>query len=201
MTRLRCVVLLQFATTFALGQLAHQSKPPSVPEKPEALVQSLYNEVVARHPVGIPRGGDMKTFAPYLSTALFHRIDSALACENDYYRRHQNPNLKPEIAWLEFGLFTGGDEKVSPRVFHVEKAQSEKDGSFRVDVRLTWGSPLKPWIWRVVAIVVREHGHFVIDDVIFLKEDDLDDEFSLSETLTSGCDGPHWVGYKAEKAK
>jgi len=199
MTVLRCIILLQFTTMLALGQLAHQSKPPSVPKQPEAMVRSLYREVVARHPVGIPRDVDMKTFAPYLSKSLLHRIDLARACEDDYYRRHQNPNEKPPIDWLEFGLFTGGNEKVSPRSFHVERTQSERDGSFRVYVRLTLGSPRNLWIWHVSAIVVEENGHFVVDDVIFLKDDDLDDESSLSETLASGCDGPRWVGYGEQR--
>jgi hypothetical protein len=67
MTPLRCVILLQFSTTLALGQIAHQSKPPSLPKEPEALVRSLYTEGVARHPLGISIGGYMKVFAPYLS--------------------------------------------------------------------------------------------------------------------------------------
>lgn len=196
MTLLRRIILLQFTTMLALGQFAHQSKLHSVAEQPEAMVRNLYREVVARHPVGIPGDADMKTFAPYLSKSLLHRIDLALACEDDYYRRHQTPNEKPQIEWLEFGLFTGGNEKVSPRALHVERTQSEKDGSFRVYVRLTWGPPSNPWIWRVAAIVVQENGHFLVDDVIFLKDEKtLEDESSLSETLASGCEGPHWVGY------
>ena len=199
MTVLRCVILLQFTTTLALGQVA-QSKPPSPPKQPEAMVRSLYNEVVARHPVGIPRDADMKIFAPYLSKSLLHRINLALACEDDYYRRYQKPNEKPPIEWLEFGLFTGGNEKVSPRAFDIERTQSGKDGYFRVYVRLTWGPPSKPWIWRVAAIVVQESSHFVVDDVIFLKDDEtLDTEFRLSEYLTGGCDGPRWVGYGEQR--
>jgi hypothetical protein len=182
-------------TMLAIGELAQQSKTPSLPKPPEAMVRSLYSEVVARHPVGIPRDADMKALAPYLSKSLLHRIDLALACESDYYRQHQNPKEKPQIEWLELGLFTGGSEKVSPRAFDVERTQSEKDSSFRVYVRLTWGSPSKPWIWRVLAVVVQEDGHFVVDDVIFLKDENLDDvESRLSETLASGCDGPRWVG-------
>jgi len=58
------------------------------------------------------------------------------------------------------------------------------------------GIALDAWIWRVVAVVVQEDGHFVVDDVIFLKDKNLDDvESRLSETLASGCDCPRWVGY------
>jgi hypothetical protein len=119
----------------------------------------------------------------------------ALACEGDYYQHHQKPKEKPQIEWLEFGLFSGGNEKVSPSAFAVERAQSDKDGSFRVQVRLTWGPPSKPWIWRVVVIVVPEDGHSVVDDVIFLKDENSGDvESRLSEILASGCNGGRWVG-------
>ena len=196
MTSLRFIIFLQLTAVLALGQLAYSDDAPGVPKQAEAVVRSLYTEVIARHPVGIPRDADMKAVAPYLSKNLLRRIDLALACENDYYRQHQNPKEKPQIEWLEFGLFTGGNEKVSPSAFDVERTQSEKDGSFRVHLRLTWGSPSKPWIWRVVAIVVLEDGHSVVDDVIFLKDENLDDvESRLSETLASGCDGGRWVGY------
>jgi hypothetical protein len=195
MTFLRFVVLLQLAAVLAFGQLASSDKAPGVPKQAEAVVRSLYTEVVARHPVGIPRDADIKAIAPYLSKNLLRRIDLALACEDDYHRQHQNPKEKPPIEWLEFGLFTGGNEKVSPSAFDVERTQPEKDGSFRLHVRLTWGPPSKPWVWRVVAIVVQEDGHSVVDDVIFLKDEKSGDvESRLSETLASGCNGSRWVG-------
>jgi len=159
-------------------------------------VRSLYREVVTRHPVGIPEDVDMKTFAPYLSKALLHRIDLALACSSDWDRQYPDPNLKPPFGWLEAGLFSGDDERTSPRIFHIETTQSEKNGSFRVYVRLTWGSPPKrPWmIWRVAAIVLRENGRFVVDDVIYLKDKSRDVEWRLSGYLSAGCNGSRWVG-------
>lgn len=203
MTLLRCIIPLLFATTTALGQLAQQSKPPSVPKEAGAVVRSLYSEVVARHPVGIPKDADMKTFAPYLSKSLLHRINLARSCEADYYRRHQNPNLKPEIAWLEFGLFTGGMEEAAPRTFHVLGTEPEKNGSFRVYVELIiiYGTPAnpEPSVWYVAPIVVRKDGKFVVNDVIFLKDySTLQPEFRLSKILASGCDGAHWIGYGKE---
>jgi hypothetical protein len=139
----------------------------------------------------------MKIFAPYLSKALLHRIDVAVACAADYDRQYPDPNLKPTFAWLEAGLFSGGDERASPRAFHIERTESEKDGSFRVYVRLTWGEPPeRPEIWRVAAIVVKENSHFVIDDVIYLKDETRQEVDSrLSEVLSAGCDGPRWVGH------
>src|SRR5208337_2903967 len=173
---------------------ARQSGPARTPKRPEPMVRSLYREVVAHHPVGIPGETDMKVFAPYLSKALRHRIDLAVACSADWDRQHPNPNLKPGIAWLEAGIFSGDDEQASPRAFRIEGTQSEKDGSFRVYVRLTWGSPTNPWLWRVAAIVVPEDDRFVVDDVIYLKDENRDVDSRLSEYLSAGCDGPRWVG-------
>jgi len=178
MTPLRCVILLQFATTFALSQVGQGSEPLTRGLKqPEAVVRSLYSEAVARHPIAIREGADMKIFAPYLSKALRHRIDTAVACAADYDRQYPDPNLKPPFAWLEAGLFSGDDEQASPCGFDIDRTQSEKDGYFRVCVRLTWGSPERARIWQVAAIVLGENGHFVVDDVIY----------NLSERRVARC--------------
>ena len=200
MTLLRCIIPFVFAATTALGQLAHQSKPAGVPQEPGEVVRSLYSEVVARHPVGIPKVADMQSFAPYLSKSLLHKIHLAQACEDDYYRRNQNPNLKPDIEWLEFGLFTGGMENAAPRAFHVLATESAKNGSFRVYVELIimYGEPAnpEPSVWYVAPIVISEDGQFVVDDVIFLKDySTLKNEFRLSEVLSTGCNGTRWVGH------
>jgi hypothetical protein len=199
LSRFLLLLLLLLATPLALGQAAHKTEPASTANRPEALVQSLYTQVVARHPLGIPEGEDMKIFAPFLSKALLHRIDLANACFEDWNRQYPDPNLKPDFGWFESGLFSGDDEQAEPRTFQIERTESEKDGSFHVYVRLTYGSqPEKPWIWQVAAIVVQENGHFAIDDVIYLKEGPegsrLVDSW-LSEYLSAGCDGPRWVGY------
>lgn len=195
MNRLLCIILLQCATTLILGQVPEKSKPAGTPNQPEALVRSFYTELVARHPIGIPGDADMKVFAPYLSTTLLRKIDIAVACGKDWYRQHSDPNMKPEFGWLETGLFSGEDEEASPQAFDVQKARPEKDGSFRVYVRLSRSEPHeKPLHWRVAAIVVRENGHSVIDDVVFPKTD-RDPEMRLSKDLSAGCNGPHWVGY------
>jgi hypothetical protein len=200
MTLIRCIIPLLFATAIAVVQLAEQSKQSNVPQEAGAVVQSLYNEVVARHPVGIPKDADMKAFAPHLSQALVHQIDLAHACEDDYYRNHQTPDVKPPIEWLEFGLFTGGMENAAPGSFHVLGRESEKNGSFRVYVELIimYGLPAhpEPSVWYVAAIVVRENDHFVVDDVVFLKDySTLRNEFRLSQVLRVGCNGSRWVGF------
>jgi hypothetical protein len=167
------------------------------------MVRGLYRDVIARHPIGIPSDAKMKVFTPYLSKALLHRIDLAIACSKDWDRQNPDPNLKPELAWLELGLFSGDSERASPRAFHIERTQRDRDGSFRVYVRLMGGGapPERPWIWRVAAIVVREDSQFVLEDVIYLQDDGQDVESRLSEYLSAGCDGSRWVGYGNKRNK
>ncbi len=196
MNHSRCILLLQVVTTLAFGQAVPKRSQATAPNQPEVLVRSLYTEVVARHPIGISRGADMKIFAPYLSKALLHRIDVAIACAADYDRQYPDPNSKPPFAWLEAGLFSGDDEQAEPRAFEIERTRSEDDGSFRVYMRLTWGAPPeKPLNWSVAAVVVREDNRFVLDDVIYLKDQNREVEARLSQYLSAGCDGTHWVGY------
>jgi hypothetical protein len=196
MTLFRCIVFLQFTTTVALGQLAQEPNPAGLPKEPEALARSLYQQVVARHPLGVPYGADMKVFAPYLSKALLHRFDLNDACFADWHRQNPAPNLKPPVGSIEDGLFSGANEEAEPQAFHIERTESEKDGSFRVRVRLTRGAaPENPLIWRVAAVVVPESGRFVVDDVIYLKDEARDVDSRLSEYLSAGCDGARWVGY------
>lgn len=201
MKHFQFILVQLFVTMLALGQPAHPSKASSLPNQPEALVRSLYTEVVARHPTGISIGVDnMKVFAPYLSKTLLHKINLAMACDDDWVRQHPDPNAKPP--GLEGGLFTGDDLRAEPQSFHIETVQSEKDGSVRVDVKLTHAEPNESrWSWRVAAIVILEDGHFVLDDVIYLRDRPQDADVRLSEYLSHGCDGPHWVGYGNKNAK
>ena len=201
MTPLRCAILMQFMATLALGQPVHQSKSPSLPTQPDALVQSLYTQVVARHPHGIPEGADMMIFGPYLSKALLHRIDLAKACSDDWDRQNPEPHLKAEMA-SAYGLFSGEGVEAEPRAFQIEKTQSEKNGSVRVYVNLTWEKPPeRSWNWRVAAVVLRENGLYVIDDVIYVndgiydKPEDRPADRRLSEYLSAGCNGPRWAAY------
>ena len=162
-------------------------------KEPEALVRGLYEQVVAHHPVDIPYGTNMKIFAPYMSSTLLHKLDLADDCLADWIRQYPDPNLKPPL--YEGGIFSGGEERASPRTFEIEKMESENDGSVRVYVKLTHESaPERPWTWKVAPIVVEENGHLAVDDVIFLKERDGDVDARMTEILAEGCNGPLWVG-------
>lgn len=202
MILLRCAIFLQISLMLAHGQSTHQSLQSNVADKPDAMIARFYHEILARQPVGIPTSADMKAIAPYLSKTLLHRIDLARACEVDYYRLHKNPNVKPEIEWLEFGIFSGGVDKARPSAFHIEKIQVEKNGSLRANVRLTLqDNPSDKWTWRTTIIVAQEDDHFVIDDIVFWKDIDLHTDLRLSELLSAGCEGSHWIGYGSQRVE
>jgi len=197
------MLLLLMATPLTVGNSAqHTDGPPQSAGSPKMLVRSLYTFVVARHPLGVPDENQMKTLGPCLSNALLHRMDLAVACGDDWYRQHPEPNLKPELGWMELGPFSGDNERASPKSFVVEREEAMKNGSFRVYVKLTRPFPGEPpSSWRVAAIVVRENGHFVVDDVIYLKDEELGREYRLSEYLSAGCDGPRWIGFDNQRTE
>jgi hypothetical protein len=195
----RLLLLLPLTMPPAFGQAAGRSKAASKADQPEAMIRSFYREVVARRPHGIPEGRDMKILAPYLSKALLRRIDVVSACYRDWLRQNPDSNLKAPFGLFEDGLFSGANERASPTQFQIERTQPEKDGSFVVYLRLTLQEP-PPEVWRVAAVVQRENGHFVVDDVIYLKDENRLIESRLSEDLSAGCDGPRWVGHRGSTA-
>jgi hypothetical protein len=193
---IRNMHLLTFTTLAAFGQLIGQVESVHPSEQPMALVRGLYAQVVSRHPIGVTKGSDMTTFAPFLSKALRRRIDQTAACEADWFRQYPQAGMKPGFGWLELGLFSGDGEMAGPSAFHVEKTQPKKDGTLRVKVTLTHAeSNEHPWTWQVAVIVRREDRRYVVDDVIYLKDKNSPADVRLSKILSEGCNGSHWVGY------
>ena len=127
--------------------------------------------------------------------ASLERTDQVMARLDQVIRGQTDGGaLQRGVLRFELGLFSGGNERALPGGFHVESVQPEKDGFFRVHVRLKYSEPDRMPYWYVDVILTKENGHFVVDDVVFPK-DDWDDESRLSQTLTSGCEGSPWVGY------
>jgi hypothetical protein len=202
MSILRCVAVLFLVPLFGHGQAPQEDHQVDLSNQVKLSVRRLYQQLVSRPIGGIPTLERMKSLSPYLSDSLLNRIAQARACGDDWFRLHPQNDIKAPLAWLEFGLFSGADDRSGPHTFHIQKAKSQEDNSIRVNVRLTEGiPPEKPWTWEVAVIVIRENGRFVINDVVFLKDKDVDTESRLSEILKRGCNGPHWVGYGDKNAK
>jgi len=182
MKRLWCIFFSPLLAASACGQgMQDKSSIPSV--QVAARVDNLYKEVVARHPLGAP---DRKVFGSYLSKRLLHSFDVEDACLDRWRRANPDPNLKPDVGLLEFGVFSGGVDDTEPQAFQIEKVEPGNDGSFRVHVKLTHSEDLYKQTWNVVAVVIIENGRPVVDDVLYLKQNDRD-EARLSAILTQDC--------------
>lgn len=185
MKRLWCVLLSPLLASSACGQATSQDKSSLPSVQVAAMVDSLYKEVVARHPLGTP---DRNVYGSYLSKGLLHRFDADDACFDRWRRANPDPNLKPGVGLLEFGVFSGGVDDTEPQAFRIEKVEPEKGGSYRVHVKLAHSEELYKQTWNVVAVVILENGRPVVDDLLYLKQDDRA-ETRLSEILTQDCKG------------
>jgi hypothetical protein len=200
MSCLMRLLLLQLYAISLLGPAVGKAQSDRITSQPDALVQNLYRQVIARHPLGIPSGENWRVFAPFLSKDLIHRITVARSCQNDWVRQNRGKMIKEPFAWGETGFFSGAEELSEPSSFQVQKTEANQDGSFRVYVELTESPPNdKPWSWDVAVQVKMQERRPVIDDVVFLKGDDVPAEYRLSEILAEGCNGSHWIGDNKEQ--
>lgn len=191
--QVRSICLPLLLSVSACGQAVPQGASSVPTGQAEGRVANFYNEVVARHPIA--GMGDPKVFRPYLSKTLLRRFDDNTACLSDWYRQNPGTTDKPPFPQLEMGVYSGSDEESSPQTFQIEKTEPGKDGSSHVYVKLSYTEPTFRMLWHVVAIVVRENGQPVVDDVIYLKDKDHPDEGRLSQVLAgSGCKGPRYRG-------
>jgi len=81
----------------------------------------------------------------------------------------------------------------------VERTKPQKDGSFRVYLRLMRKEE-RPYFqpehqWHGVAIVKSEGGRFVVDDLLLLEEDSGKIASRMSDSFL-GCIGPRWAGFE-----
>jgi len=168
------------------------------------VVVELYKQIVVRKPIGIPPKTANRTIWRLLSRDLTECINTALACAKDWNRQYPDLNLKPEFDWLEFGLFSGGNEHALPSRFRVRRTVKQKDGSYQVQVKLTYketfetyGRPPDPkntFDWDIIAFVIWDGYGFAVNDVSYAKDQPHEAGLRLSQLLSHGCKGGKWVG-------
>ncbi len=177
------------------AQVAHRRPVSYPPDKPRPFVESLYGEVIASPPTGIPSGKDLKRFRPFMSTALLRRTDLLLACEKDWDR--QQPRgviLKAPFSVFESGIFSGRDERTEPGSVRVVSIKEDRRGTYQAEVELSYRPP-DVGTWRVVVSLLRQQRHLVVDDVSYLYGENMPAE-RLTQSLSAGCNGSHWIGYE-----
>jgi len=185
---------------FALMQA--QDERPS-PGRPEAVVQRLYAQIVKSRPLGIPTEADRAVLWPLLTPRLAGILVTAERCQEDYFRQHPDPDLKPEFGWLEVGLFSGPDEMALPSEVNVVGTDALTRGRHVVHVEFTYrdsifgraGDPDYTFRWRGEVIVEQGTRGFLVDD--FRRIDAASNKRlrALSQQFV-GCRGTRWVGYR-----
>jgi hypothetical protein len=178
---------------------------------PAGAVRVFYDEVIKRHPLGIPTGEDKAAFWPLLSVRLARTLDTLQACENDYFEGNrrllltpeQASQLKPSIAWMEYGLFSGANELAMPAAVAVTQVASGGGRRFRVHLQFTYRDTYETYgrapdesntfEWTGIAVVVFEGGRYAIDDFIPIDTDSGKQLPGLAK-LFPECKGPRWAG-------
>lgn len=189
----RCLLLLSVQAVFS--QSGMLTVRQSLPDEPATLVANLYRQVIAHHPIGIPEGEDLKAFTPYLTSSLLHGLAQYRECTSDWDRKNAGSGLKSPVGLFENDIFSGAYEQATPQTFHIEKTEPEDNGHLRVYVRLSSVSPpAPPSVWRVAVLVSRERGHFFVDDIVYLKDENRPADEQLSEYFSRYCRGPRFVG-------
>jgi len=168
-------------------------------------VRQLYEEIVAHHPIGIPSATDMAAIRPFLSKRLAEQLQTAKACQEDYFQQHQITDGAPKPTWLKGGIFSGDGKRALPVESYPSLKEPPTDGTFLVDVSLSLPdiNGHKPkfysrndW-WVVVVKVISENGQFVADDVRIFDGLSTDGPSHLFSNSFAGCDGSHWSGLAA----
>jgi hypothetical protein len=165
-------------------------------------VRQLYEEIVVHHPIGIPPGAEMAAIRPFLSKRLAEQLQTAKACQEDYFQQHQIIKGAPKPTWLKMGIFSGDGKRALPVESYPSLKERPTDGTFLVDVSLSLpdinGHKPKSYSrndWWVVAVkVISENGQFVVDDVRIFDGLSTDGPSHLLSDSFAGCDGSHWTG-------
>lgn len=194
---LRRVLILAVLVQLA----AHSGQSDAQQQQPADVVQRLYSEVVARHPLGVPHGAAKTAIWPLLSKRLINVFEMRNACDLDWDRRHLNPDppLKAP-GFYEDGLFSGSAERGEINGAVTGTTTAQADGSYLVYVKV-WsyfdmGDPSlrtgKIYRWRVAARVKSEDGRFVVDDILGFKGVfGYEKSVYMSKMLATGCRGAH----------
>jgi hypothetical protein len=174
--------------------------------QPADVVDQLYRQIIAHHPLGVPYGAAKNAIWPLLSKSLVRVFETRNACDTDWHRQNPDADKPPQIlkppGFFEDGLFTGPDEAAFITGAVIVRTVPQKDRSFLVYVRVAHPDyGFAPSFihtvahWEVGVRVVSEDGRFKVDDILFPTGfGGRGTPERMSKMITSGCRGAHWVG-------
>ena len=150
----------------------------SAPATPTSVVERFYAAAIASGASGAPSAEDLAVLSPFLSDSL----KALLGAARRLYEaaRVQAPDDKPPFAdgSLFSSLFEG------PTTVSVV-GDTARGATHAVTVRMTYSGADPPVSWSDVALVVQEHGRFVIDDIEYGGNWDFANKGTLRSSLAS----------------
>jgi hypothetical protein len=160
--------------------VACQSAPATTPA---SVVDSFYAASIASGRSGAPSPEELAVLAPYLSDSL----KALLVAARGLYEaaRVQAPGDKPPFAdgSLFSSLFEG------PTAVSVV-GDTARGATHAVTIRMTYAGADPPVIWTDQVLVVREHGRFVIEDVVYGGDWDFANKGTLRSALAAALINP-----------
>jgi hypothetical protein len=142
------------------------------------VISGFYDAHLKAHTPGIPAAEELKQYQPFVSHALAALLDQASAAEAKYHAA-MGTQVPPII---EGDLFTSLFEGASS--YRVESCDSQ-DNKASCQVGFEYKSQDGDReAWNDKILLVREDGHWRIDDIEFIGNDQSSQREYLSDTLS-----------------
>jgi hypothetical protein len=171
----------------------------SAAQPAEETIHSFYGRIVADKPLGIPEKAAKAALWPLMTPRLTAILDTARACEADYYRKHANSDEKPEFWWLEAGLFSGPNEMALPAKYEILSIEPLPDGRQKATLRFTYAETLESSFQRRSAVILAcTNEQCLVDDFVPFDIDTAKPLTPLSQSF-GDCNGETWVGPAANR--
>ena len=158
---MRSMALALIAVSAVVGQA---SAPPRLDRQQVQRVSRFYRFVISLKNSGVPSRTVIERMSPQISTRFRNLLVQARTAED----RHANEMKEPEPPLVEgslfFSLFEGADRlgRISPEM---------DQGRVTCLVTLEYGDPKDPKgfaRWRDRAVLIKERGRWVVDDLELL---------------------------------
>ena len=155
--------------------------------RPENVVTTFYDRYRVDGFNGVPSREELEDFRTLLSDRLRAQLVAALEYRDKFIREHAaeptsdgSPPSEEKPPFVDGSYFTSLFEGLT--TFEVLRTAAAGD-EWHVTVRFRYGDD-RPTEWHDTIVVVREHGRFVIDDVIYGGAGEFNPTGRLSDQLS-----------------
>jgi hypothetical protein len=169
--------LLACALSASVAPFAHAAREADPHATPEGAARAFYQRVTPMRIAGLPGARQQRELAPLLSTALSRALREAAEAE----RRRERAKARPGDRAPRGNPFTSLAE--GAREASVERCFAEGDHAqcpVSLSFRDAFGATQR---WQDRAVLVREKGRWLIDDIAYEARWPYANKGTLSRTL------------------